>query len=133
MEKMLKDTQLGNVSRLITTLISYLSYFIVLACATWLVLKGDFTAGDFFVAIGMIDQLSYPLISLSGITRQLIAIKPACAEMEEFLNVPEITQNKNIIESLNNDIRFENVSFSYDGQRSVLNKTLLPISLTSHY
>ena len=111
MEKMLKDTQLGNVSRLITTLISYLSYFIVLACATWLVLKGDFTAGDFFVAIGMIDQLSYPLISLAGITRQLIAIKPACEEMEEFLNVPEITQNKNIIESLNNDIRFENVSF----------------------
>jgi hypothetical protein len=27
--------------------------------------KGDFSAGDFFVAIGMIDQLSYPLISLA--------------------------------------------------------------------
>ena len=133
MEKMLKDTQLGNVSRLITTLISYLSYFIVLACATWLVLKGDFTAGDFFVAIGMIDQLSYPLISLAGITRQLIAIKPACAEMEEFLNVPEITQNKNIIESLNNDIRFENVSFSYDVQRSVLNKFNLTICKGKRY
>ncbi|MBR4887524.1 MAG: ABC transporter ATP-binding protein, partial [Clostridia bacterium] len=72
MEKLLKDTQLGAVSQLITTLISYLSYFAVLAYAAWLVLAGDFTAGDFFVAIGMIDQLSYPLISLAGITRQLI-------------------------------------------------------------
>ena len=39
-----------------------LSYFIVLALSTGLVLRGDFS-----VAIGMIDQLSYPLISLAGI------------------------------------------------------------------
>ena len=121
MEKLLKDTQLGTVSRLITTLISYLSYFIILACATWLVLKGDFSAGDFFVAIGMIDQLSYPLISLAGITRQLIAIKPACTAMEEFLNVPDVAQKTGIVENLSRDIRFNDVSFSYDGQRSVLN------------
>ena len=37
MDKMLQDAQLGAVSQLITTLISYLSYFIVLVCATWLV------------------------------------------------------------------------------------------------
>ena len=74
MDKSFKETQLGAVSQLISTLISYLSYFVVLACSAWLVWKGDFSAGDFFVAIGMIDQLSYPLISLAGIIRQLIAI-----------------------------------------------------------
>lgn len=121
MEKLLKDMQLGTVSRLITTLISYLSYFVVLACSTWLVLKGDFSAGDFFVAIGMIDQLSYPLISLAGITRQLISIKPACTEMEEFLNVPDAAIKTGVIENLSRDIRFNDVSFSYDGQHSVLN------------
>ena len=78
MNRLLKDTALGAVSQLITTLISYLSYFVVLVCAVWLVLKGDFTAGNFFVAIGMIDQLSYPLLSLAEIIRQLIAIRPAC-------------------------------------------------------
>ena len=62
--KLLRDMTLGAVSQLITTLISYLSYFVVLICATWLVLQGDFSAGNFFVAIGMIDQLSYPLIEL---------------------------------------------------------------------
>ena len=133
MEKLLKDTQLGTVSRLITTLISYLSYFIVLACATWLVLKGDFSAGDFFVAIGMIDQLSYPLISLAGITRQLIAIKPACTAMEEFLNIPEKVQRAGNVENLCRDIRFRDVSFSYDGQRSVLSKFDLTICKGKRY
>ena len=69
-EKLLDDLKLGAAAQLITTLMSYLSYFIVLACSAWLVLRGDFSAGDFFVAIGMIDQLSYPIISLAGIVRQ---------------------------------------------------------------
>ena len=133
MEKLLKDTQLGAVSQLITMLISYLSYFIVLACSIWLVLKGDFSAGDFFVSIGMIDQLSYPLISLAGIIRQLIAIKPTCAEMEEFLKIPEVSLTTGNVEKLSCDICFKDVSFSYDGQRSVLNKFNLTICKGKRY
>lgn len=133
MEKLLRDTQLGAVSQLITTLISYLSYFIVLVCATWLVMRGDFSAGDFFVAIGMIDQLSYPLISLAGITRQLIAIKPACAAMETFLQVPEAAQNASSIDKLSTDIQFQNVSFSYDGQRKVLDRFNLTVKKDKRY
>lgn len=58
MSKKLADQDLGALAQLITSLLSYLSYFLVLACAAWLVLTGRFSAGDFFVAIGMIDQLS---------------------------------------------------------------------------
>ena len=133
MEKLLRDTQLGDVAQLITTLISYLSYFIVLVYATWLVLRGDFSAGDFFVAIGMIDQLSYPLISLAGITRQLIAIKPACVAMEEFLKVSKEAQITNNVKELKSDIRFNDVSFSYDGQRSVLNGFNLTVKKGKRY
>ena len=56
-EKLLREAQLGAMAQLITTLISYLSFFIILACSTALVLAGDFSAGDFFVAIGLVDQL----------------------------------------------------------------------------
>lgn len=121
MEKLMTDTRLGAVSQLITTLISYLSYFIVLACAAWLVVRGDFSAGDFFVAIGMIDQLSWPLISLAGITRQLIAIRPTCQAMEEFLNVPATSETTPVTE-LRGEIRFRDVCFSYDGERSILDR-----------
>lgn len=133
MEKLLRDTRLGAVSQLITTLISYLSYFIVLVCATWLVLSGEFSAGDFFVAIGMIDQLSYPLISLAGIIRQLVAIRPACAAMEEFLDVPKTAQTGENVEKLKSAIRFRDVSFSYDGRRSVLDGFNLTIEKGKRY
>ncbi len=61
-------------------------------------LSGEFSAGSFFVAIGMIDQLSWPLISLAGIIRELIAIRPSCAAMEEFvLQSSESTDRKPLI------------------------------------
>lgn len=133
MKRLLQDTQLGAVAQLITTLISYLSYFIVLICATWLVLRGDFSAGDFFVAIGMIDQLSYPLISLAGITRQLISVKSVCAEMEQFLNTPTAAYTTDRTNELHSGIRFRDVSFSYDGACSVLDGFCLDIKKGKRY
>lgn len=133
MAKLLVDTSLGAAAQLITTLISYLSYFIVLVCATWLVLRGDFSAGDFFVAIGMIDQLSYPLISLAGIIRQLTAIRPTCAAMEEFLQVPKGADTANHVEKLKSHIRFRDVSFSYDGRQAVLDGFHLTIQKGKRY
>ena len=133
MDKSLQETQLDAVAQLITTLISYLSYFIVLACSAWLVWKGDFTAGDFFIAIGMIDQLSYPLISLAGITRQLIAIKPTCEKMNVFINdTPSIHEVVNAY-SFEDKIEFQNVCFAYDANPPVLNGFTFTIEKGKRY
>ena len=113
MDKLLRDSTLGAAAQLITTLISYLSYFIVLACSAWLVLSGDFSAGDFFVAIGMIDQLSYPLISLAEIIRQLIAIKPSCAAMEQFVSQSKGVTKTTSLTGVEKEIRYDDVSFRY--------------------
>lgn len=118
--RLVRDRQLGAVAQLLTTLMSYLSYFVVLVCAAWLVWRGDFSAGDFFVAIGMIDQLSYPLISLAGITRQLYAIRPACAEMEAFLEEARTPSSEEACHGLQSGIRFCDVSFAYDPARPIL-------------
>jgi len=121
MEKLLRDKKLGVTAQLITTLMSYLSYFVILACAAWLVLIGEFTAGNFFVAIGMIDQLSYPLISLAGIIRQLVAVKPTCETMEGFIGTPVVAENPaQVKSSFNKNILFRNVTFSYDDKSPVL-------------
>ena len=119
-EKLLDDLRLGASAQLITTLMSYLSYFIVLACSAWLVFRGDFSAGDFFVAIGMIDQLSYPIISLAGIVRQLSAIRPACREMEAFIAEPSQGGQRGTAPKLCQDIRFHGVCFGYEGRGRVL-------------
>ena len=133
METLLKQTRLGAVSQLISTLISYLSYFTVLAYAAWLVLKGEFSGGDFFVAIGMIDQLSYPLVSLAGIIRQLLAIKPVCTAMEEFLRLSPSVEATERVQELKTGIQFQDVSFSYDGQRYILNGFDLAVQKGKRY
>lgn len=120
MGKMLRDATLAAQAQLITTLISYLSYFIVLSCSAWLVLRGDFSAGDFFVAVGMIDQLSYPLISLAGIIRQLVAVKPVCREMEAFIAEGTERKKERTLETCKEKIQYSNVSFSYPDNPPVL-------------
>ena len=51
-------------------------------------------------------SLSYPLISLAGITRQLIAVRPSCREMEEFLAFDSAQDSGMNIEGLTSSIDF---------------------------
>lgn len=133
MEKLLKDMQLGAIAGLLTTLISYLSYFIVLVCATCLVLNNELTAGGFFIAIGMIDQLSYPLISLAATTRELIAIKPICKEVEQFLISFDEENFETGLQSVVRDIRFRNVTFAYSEPTPILRDFNLLIQKGKRY
>lgn len=130
-DRMWRDGKLGAVSQLLTTLISYLSYFIVLVCAAWLVVIGEFSAGDFFVAVGMIDQLSYPLISLAEVIRQLIAVRPACAEIESFLGSAETERDG--LQGFGERIEFSSVSFSYDKKVPVLRDFDLAVEKGKRY
>lgn len=132
-EKFLYDSQTGAIAQLITTLISYVSYFIVLTCSALLVFRGDFSAGDFFVAVGMIDQLSYPLISLAGITRQMIAVRPSCQEMEEFLSFSEKHSQGMVISHLKDSIRFRDITFGYKDGTPVLKHFSTTISRGQKY
>ncbi len=120
MDKLLRDMVLGATAQLLTTLISYLSYFIVLACSTWLVLSGEFSAGDFFVAIGMIDQLSYPLISLAEIDRQFVAIRPSCLAMERFVFRSHAGAHAKSLPGIDKEICYHSVSFGYTDDRPLL-------------
>lgn len=127
MDKLRHDTRLGALSQLLTTLISYLSYYIVLVFSGALVLSGDFSAGDFFVAIGMIDQLSWPLVSLANIIRQLLSVKPVCDNMASFLKeVPQAALASSPT-MLRDEIQFREVTFSYDNQRAILDRFSLTV------
>ncbi|MBS6196716.1 MAG: ABC transporter ATP-binding protein [Clostridiales bacterium] len=133
MDCLLSDLQVGETARLITTLISYLSYFIVLACAAGLVLAGDFSAGDFFVAIGMIDQLSYPLIALSGIIRQLLAVRPACEKMEGFLKECKADERRESPKVMQKAIEFTDVDFAYEQEHPLLSHFNLRLEKGKRY
>lgn len=121
MHAMLHNATWKAVSQLITALMSYLSYFIILAFSAGLVLTGRFSAGDFFVAIGMIDQLSYPLISLAEILRALVSIHPTCQSMQGFLAASNDSVPTRPLHSVEQAIAYHAVAFCYpDSLRPVL-------------
>lgn len=133
MDTLLDNTQLEAVSQLITTLISYLSYFLVLVCAAWLILGGNFSAGDFFVAISMIDQLSYPLISLAAVIHQLIAVRPICVSMEQFLDFSGHKRSNVALCGIHSNITFTDVSFAYGKQHPIIEGFNLTIQKGRRY
>lgn len=115
MKAMYRNAAWRAKSQLLTSLISYLSYFVILAFSAFLVWRGDFSAGDFFVAIGMIDQLSYPLISLADILRALISIRPACQSMQRFLAEGDTPAGTHPLRAVHREICYDAVTFAYPG------------------
>ena len=61
-------------------------FFIVVIFSTYLVFKGEFTAGEFFAAIGLVDQLSWPIISISINIQNFIAAKPVINSILPYIN-----------------------------------------------
>lgn len=121
-------------SQLLTSLISYLSYFVILVASAWLVLSGAFSAGDFFIAIGMIDQLSYPLISLADILRALISIRPTCQSMQHFLSEYDSSIGSRALKTVHHDIHYDSVTFSYpDSSEPILRNLTFTIKKGGRY
>lgn len=111
--KGLNMRKVGYFSQLLTAILSYFSHFTILVFASYLVFKGEFSAGDFFISISMIDQLSYPILSLTGFLQEIVSAKPVCKDLEKLINVEsKIDKNKLIEKPLN--IQFKDVSFGYN-------------------
>ncbi|MCK9443030.1 MAG: ABC transporter ATP-binding protein/permease [Tissierellaceae bacterium] len=121
MEKNLKKRQMGYLTRSISALLSYLSHFIILIFAAYLVLSGDFSAGDFFIAVGMIDQLSYPIISLSYFIQDLISVKPVNKSVLDFINNQSIEHGSlDIPKEGFKEALFRDVSFAYEDHEKII-------------
>lgn len=134
MEKNLRKKEIGYLTRTISALLSYFSHFVILVFAAYLVLKGDFTAGNFFVAVGMIDQLSYPIISLSYLIQDLISIRPVNKSILEFINKESIRLSSMEMPSEDfNNIVFEDISFRYDEGEPILRNLNMKLIKNKRY
>ena len=63
----------------------------------------------------MIDQLSYPLISLADILRALISIRPACQSMQRFLAEGDTPAGTHPLPAVHREICYDAVTFAYPG------------------
>ncbi len=121
MKKNLRKRQMSYLTRTISAILSYFAHFVILAFAAYLVLNGEFTAGDFFIAVGMIDQLSYPIISLSYFIQGLVSVKPVNQSILKFIEEKSAKYGeKEIFKESFREVVFDNVFFAYENQEYVL-------------
>lgn len=134
MEKNLRKKEMGYLTRTISALLSYFSHLTILLFAAYLVLKGEFTAGNFFVAVGMIDQLSYPIISLSYFIQDLISIGPVNKSILEFINKKPTRAGSMEMSSEDfNNIVYEDISFSYNEKEPILRSLNMKLIKNKQY
>ncbi len=105
--------KLSYLSRTLSTILSYISHFIILAFSAFLVVEGSFSAGDFFIAVGMIDQLSYPIITISVYLQEIISARPVIKLLLEIEQQQADQKPLNTIDRVEG-VRFSDVSFSYE-------------------
>ncbi len=100
---------------LISGLLSYMAHFVVLAYSAYLVYRGSFSPGDFFIALGMIEQLSYPILALSQLIQDRTALAPTRDKLVEFI------QEKKIRGEILSPARLESLALEdlglYEGDR----------------
>jgi ATP-binding cassette, subfamily B, bacterial len=129
----LKNQNYSSLMRGLMAFISYFSYFAIIAFSAYLVFTKEFNAGQFFVAIGLIDQLSYPLIAIAGSIQNIVAIKGLKAEFLEFISQNRELNNAKVVH-FTDQIKLNNISFRYPGMSSwVLSEFSLEIKKGSKY
>ncbi len=121
MLKNLRKRHMGYLTRSISALLSYFSHFVIVVFAAYLVLKGDFSAGGFFIAVGMIDQLSYPIISLSYFIQDLVSVRPVNKSVLEFINEKTKKDGRvDISKEEFKEVLFKDVSFGYEDHEDII-------------
>ena len=115
-----KMRKISSLSRTLSMILSYFSFFIVVIFSTYLVFKGEFTAGEFFAAIGLVDQLSWPIISISINIQNFIAAKPVINSILPYINTINANTKNSNTDKISN-IVFDNVCFSYNEKQLIKN------------
>lgn len=122
MTSALKNNNTSALVQIISTFMSYFSYFVVVIFSGYLVVQGEFNAGEFFIAINMIDQLSYPLIALSGCIQGILSVKEVNANITAYCYTSPTVSNRTSSKqpTFKNCLSFNQVSFSYGENHPIL-------------
>lgn len=120
MDATLQDKKMNNVTTLLTACMSYFSHVIILLAAIFLVYNGTFTVGMFLIAVGMIDQLSYPIISIASSYQNLISVKDIAQNIMTDIDKYTYIKTKDMALPLHTSIRLENISFQYHSQKELI-------------
>ena len=113
----------GALANLSVTLTVALAQIVVLGVGGYLVVQGRMSVGTLFAFSGLLLALLGPIAGLSGVGQTLQIATGSMDRVTELLDEPiTITNKPNAAElaPLMREIRLENVSFGYGGEKPIL-------------
>ena len=114
----------GLNTSIVNTLIGLCLAFVVYVSSTYLTMSaGDFLA--FFTAMAMLVKPAKNLININKPLQQ--AIVAAISVFTLIDEKTEVNEGNKILDHVKGDIKFDNISFSYDGEKSPLKNINLTI------
>jgi len=120
-----KVTMSLNVLSILQALIVGLGYLVGGLIVAYRVTHGQNSPSDFVIFVAYLTQLFYPLDKLATVYRQINTNLIDAERLLKLLDEPvEIKDSPNAPDLIINEgeIEFDNVSFSYDGRRTALNR-----------
>jgi ABC-type bacteriocin/lantibiotic exporter with double-glycine peptidase domain len=141
MEELKKNNQIemeqstvGTLANLIMNVVPDIARAVVLVAGVYWVIKGQWTLGSLLAFQSYLGYVYGPALYLASANLQL---QNALAALERVSVIFNIAPEDNLaggqkVEHLKGDIRFENVSFSYDGRDVVLEDISFHIRAGEH-
>lgn len=102
--------------------------FLPIILGAYLTIKGSFTAGGTIAALQLSSNIVSPLFNFSSILNRIKGIKPINEKIENTI-MQDKSNNIGIEkDNFEGSIQFKNVSFSYNGERQILDNINLIIN-----
>ena len=95
----------------------------IMGIGGWMIMEGDITFGDFLAFTLYLGFMIAPIVQMSNIGSQLTEAFAGLDRTEEIMNTPLESDDKERtieLESIQGDIRFEDVSFAYESGKDVI-------------
>jgi len=95
----------------------------IMGLGGYFIMDGSLTAGEFFSFFLYLGFMIAPIVQMGNIGSQLSEAMAGLDRTQELLNMPEEddpTVRTEILEEIHGDIKFEDVSFSYEEGKEVL-------------
>ncbi|MFJ7408263.1 MULTISPECIES: ABC transporter transmembrane domain-containing protein [unclassified Lysinibacillus] len=110
------------------SLLSYLSHFLILAISVLLIIKGHITPGVTITLLGLVEQLSMPILSLSRSINNINSTKKLRTDINSSLykdidDQETFISYKNAISTKKLSFKFDNTVFNYNDITFLKNNT----------